>query len=247
MLVPKLKGGLCRLFVWGALTAVFAPAAILDTPVVPFNLGGTLNSTFQQFDPSLGTLTGVAVFYNNVLLSMGTHASVGPGGGLVFIFADFSHGAELTLPDVPQIAPLFQIQALHFGCQDGSKEFNSCSNDDSFNTGPLSGSMALSPSPDLSSYIGLGTVAFALTPFDDISNISANPGPAVIGTNLFVDGTSATGNLYLEYTYDAAAIATPEPASLGLSAGGLMLLVAGLYRRKYQRLKLERARSYLNR
>ena len=227
------------------LVSVFlVPAALLtagtvDTAIVPFTLGGTFNGTFAQFDPTLGTLTGVTLFYQNVNLAMSVHADHPNAGGQVSTYADFLSGAYMTLPDVPLVNPLVVMTTTHFGCIDGSKEFNSCTVDGNFSSGPLAGSMALSPSPDFSSYIGNSTLAFGLGSLADITNIITTPSISnPVGNNLYFNGATTAGNVYLEYTYTAA---VPEPASFALFGVGVGLLA--LYRNAFQKRKAAPARK----
>ena len=215
-----------------ALTGGLLNAATLDTPIIAFNLGPTLNATLPQFDPSLGTLTGITLFYNNVNLTQNANVASIVGAGTSSIFADFTTGADVTLPNIPEIQPLVQL-FQNFGCSASGKEFNSCSDSHFITSGPLAGSMSISPSPDMSSYIGLSTVAVGIIPFADIANIVSNPTASdPIGTNVFLDTTQESGNLFLEYTYTPASVSTPEPASLGLSLVGLALVGFGVFRRK---------------
>ena len=79
-------------------------AATVDSNSVVFNLNGTFNGTFSQFNPALGTLTAVSVFYSNTTLVMEPVASIN-GQTPVFIFGDFLAGFSLILPSVPALNP----------------------------------------------------------------------------------------------------------------------------------------------
>jgi hypothetical protein len=176
---------------------------------------GTLTRLLNQFDPSLGTLTGVELFVTYDSLTMNIAAQVPVSQGpQASISGDFDLFAGLALPGFQANQTDF---LTHFGCTPSGTEFVSCSNTQTFSqndsvfqfTGPL---------PLLSDYIGPNTVvvtlqspAFILNPVDTAS------------TELFFNSTEVTGNVFLQYTFtDAASV--PEPGSLALICTPLGLL-----------------------
>jgi PEP-CTERM motif len=202
-------------------------AGVVDTPSVAFSVNGTFSSTFQQFNSSLGTLTGVAVVYNTVdfsgdLALLSVNAATGSTASY-----DFWTGLELkNLPGVAAINPFLQSPTVHMSCtSSGGSEFSTCSSDHLFNFGSIAGSQGLSPSPNLSAYIGSGTVPFQLVSLDSITNKTL-----VDDTGSGIETRLATGNIYLEYTYTAATSGTPEPSTFGLMGAGLA--AAALIRRR---------------
>lgn len=216
-----------------ALSCAMTQAATVDSNSVVFNLNGTFNGSFTQFNPALGTLTAVSVFYSHTMLVMEPVASIN-GQTPVFIFGDFLAGFSLNLPSVPAFNPFLSFTEIQFGCSSSTGEFTSCSADQIFSDGRLSGSMPLSPSPDFSSYIGNSTVAFTLGSIGGISNIMSKPVVTnPIGTNIGLNDLTDSGTLFLEYTYTPASTALPEPGTAGLLAAGLAaLLVFRMKRRR---------------
>jgi hypothetical protein len=167
------------------------------------------NLTLEQFNPGLGTLTGVELVLNasatevlEVLNftdeplsftngSASTPITVtGPAGTSTSVTASVS-GVSGTVPGV-----LFSITPFA-----GTLE-------------TLSNSAAVLPA-DFGFYEGLGTFMF---------NLLANTGTyGGTGNNLGFGGSmTANGNVTVEYTYDA--VATPLPAGLPLFATGLGVL-----------------------
>jgi len=203
-----------------------ASADVIDSNTVAYNVDGTENDNFTQFNPALGTLTGVTLFYFNADLYISPFASIGETASPASVFADFEIGFNLTLPDIPTFNEFLSITENNFGCTSSVGEFSSCMNTQTFMNGPLAGSVPLSPS-SLTPYIGTGTLISQLVSEADITNVvSSNPSEATTGVN---DTTS--GNYYLEYTYTLPSTGTPEPASIAMLGVGLAILVV---RRRHQ-------------
>jgi hypothetical protein len=229
----------------GALTAF---AGTVDTATVSYDLTtgggtapvGTANGLLAQFDPSLGTLTGVTVFINGDF-TLNLHAEIFAQGP-TSIFGDFSEGATLSnLPGVSLFDTSMEFEKLQFGCTGVGTEVVECSNDQTFTSGLVFGTpVPLAPTPDLSAYIGLGTVPFTVGNFTSITNV--NMGPS-ISSNLSFNSTEIAGDIFLEYTYDPAGVSTPEPGSFALLAGGLMLVAVARYRKAFQTRTVAPARN----
>jgi hypothetical protein len=213
-------------------------AGTIDTPTVNFDLitgAGTNPTTFvngnlAQFDPALGTLTGITVFMDATVI-MNLHASI-VGAGQTSIFADFEEGATLAnLPGLAEFDTFLEFEQAHFGCNgQGSDEFTSCSVDQQFSSGiSVLPGMALAPIPNMNAYVGTGTVPFELASWTGITNVASIPA----GGGLQFNSTEITGDLWLEYTFTPAAASTPEPGTTALLGGGLLLL--GLSRVKKRR------------
>jgi hypothetical protein len=229
----------------GALT-VFA--GTINTPTVGYDLTtgggtapvGTANGLLAQFDPSLGTLTGITVFIDGDF-TLNLHADI-VAQGPTSIFADFSEGATLSnLPGVSLFDTSMEFEELQFGCTGVGTEVVSCNIDQPFTSGLVFGEPApLAPTPDLSAYIGLGTVPFTVGNFTSITNV--NMGPST-GSDVSFNSTEIAGDIYLQYTYDPAGVSTPEPGSFALLAGGLMLVAFARYRKAFQTRTVAPARN----
>jgi hypothetical protein len=216
----------CVFFI-GALSA-----STLDSSTVMYTIAtgsgaapvGTYNGSLGQFDPTLGTLTGISDFLNGDV-NINLHAEIA-GAGQTSISATFSEGMFLNaLPGVPEFDTFLEFEELNFGCTGtGSDEFTSCAVDHDFDSGgSTTMGSALSPTPNLNAYIGTGTVPFQLGNFTSITGITSTPTLTDYSNNLLFNSTQITGGIYLEYTYTPAGSSTPEPASTALIGAGLTL------------------------
>jgi|SRR5580704_9654675 hypothetical protein len=229
-----------------------ASASVIDSPTVMYTLTtgsgpapvGTFDGSLGQFNPALGTLTGISVFLNGDV-NMNLHAEIA-GAGATSISATFSEGMFLnSLPGVPEFDTFLEFEQPNFGCTGtGSDEFTSCSVDHDFDSGGSStmGS-PLAPTPNLNAYIGLGTVPFQLGNFTSITGITSTPTLTDYSSNLLFNNTQITGNIYLEYTYTPATSSTPEPASTALIGAGLTLFGLMRYRKAFQTRTMAPARN----
>jgi hypothetical protein len=190
---------------------------------VSFDFEGSFNGTFTQFNPALGTLTGVTLFYYSTVLSINPEVQTPEALTPVSLSANFTEDLYLTLPGGVSLNPFLSF-TQNYGCTATTEEFNSCAGNELFMSGDFMGSMALSPSPNLGAYVGSSTVALMLETGEGITNIESSFGTPVIGVNLGTGGTDDTGDLYLQYTYTPASTGTPEPASVALMAAGLCAL-----------------------
>ncbi|MGA3186913.1 MAG: choice-of-anchor E domain-containing protein [Bryobacteraceae bacterium] len=213
--------------------AALASAGTIDSNTVAFNLAATglptntttaqpsdtLISQFQQFNPALGTLTGVAyvVTYSQ---NMEIEAQV-ISNSAVPVSGNFGDFVVFETTGVPQFS-LGSLQGT-VGCTP-STELNLCDQTATKSQGPIVIDTAIS---NINGYTGLSTVPFQV---ETIGEIAATAG--VIGPNLFFDSTGLTGNIFLQYTYTAPVASTPEPGSLALLGTGFGLLALLRYRRK---------------
>lgn len=225
-------------------------AATINSNVVDFDfttnggagaanpLVGNLNATFNQFDPSLGTLTGVTIMGGVNLILIG-EASLGPvGQNGNSILGNFLLNGFYTLPG--GLANEFDSDVGSAGCTAvGSDEFASCTQTEEF-TMPQSVIPNVN-SPVLTSYIGTSTVPLQLQSIGTVTLTSSSPPLTNFGNNLFFQSTEFKGDLLLQYTYDPAGV--PEPGSTALLGGGLMLLGLVRYRRAFQTRTVAPARK----
>jgi hypothetical protein len=197
-------------------------AGVIDSNTVAYSVDGSETDHFTQFNPALGTLTGVTLFYTNSVEGFEAGVTEDTSQSPAFVFADFESGILLTLPGVTPINPFLSVSTTHFGCESGTaEEFESCTNTQTFTTNPPDGSIALSPSPGLSAYIGTGTVTSLLEGEQDITNVTSS---MLAAASEGVDNVVSTGDYYLEYTYTPASSPTPEPASMAMLGAGLAAL-----------------------
>jgi len=197
-------------------------ASTIDTPSLTFDITtGAFNGNLAQFDPSLGTLTGVFLGLTKALDVFTAHVS-NSGSGLVSISANFDNGADITLPGV-FLANDISLLESGIACA-GT---NSCSLDLSFNA--IGGGVNhIIPSPDTSAYVGIGTVAITIASDATITGFSSVPS----GGDAHFASQEISGSVFLEYAYThAGPVSAPEPASIGLSLFGLAVGF-GVYRRR---------------
>jgi hypothetical protein len=215
-------------------------AASITEAITSFNLPALspgISGTFAQFNPALGTLTAISLSWSNVDLAEQVTAyadiqNTSASGGAAL-------SNSLTLPELPVLNDLFLFTSGTVSCVDnGNVEVNvPCSVTDPFSTGPATGGMGLSPSPDFSSYIGLSTVPFTLNQnvtFTNVDIIGIEPSQADIEQLTIQD----SGNLFITYAYTPNA-QTPEPGSIGFVLAGLMVC----YRKAFQTRTMAPARN----
>lgn len=205
-----------------AMSAGMVSAATITTAVTNYAVatGGEAVGIFSQFNPALGTLTGVTLNWNSIVIAEQVTAYANQQGTSAIGTADLDN--SVTLPEVPVLTNLFALNPANVSCVDpnsGGDVNTPCSLTVLFSIGPLAGSMALSPSPDFSSYIGLSNVSFIVN--SDLTFVGTIIGDEGVTADLEQLTTQDGGNLSLTYTYTAASSQTPEPGSVVLVFAGL--------------------------
>src|ERR1044071_4715492 len=197
---------------------VITGSTIPFIPSVDTNNGPISNSsllTFNKFDTSLGTLTGVSITFNTtfgatVMLSVMNEELFGTDPDPFFADATIDH--ELT---GGLISPLSSSsQTLSATCS-ADETTSDCSDSQSSDNNPFNGTASLSAA--LASFAGPGT-------FDLTAKLTSALAPRARD---FVDNSTGTlqanwnGDVTVVYTYDNGVAAVPEPLSLYLLAAGL--------------------------
>jgi hypothetical protein len=86
----------------------------------------------------------------------------------------------------------------------------------------------------LNAYIGSGNVPFEVGNYTSISGVTSMPALTDTNSNLFFNSTEIDGSFFLQYTYTAATLATPEPGTTSLLGAGLVLFGLMRYRKAFQ-------------
>lgn len=196
-----------------AATISFADATGLQTT----NWSDSLQ--FGKFDTNLGTLTSIKFDLSGAVQGIGNAESMDAAPSNVTL----TLGSVLSLkrPDnstLVVINPMFS-QVFGFSQFDGVINFG----------GTSGGSTGTVSSTNSSFFVSTSASDFSL--FSALGGGSINLGLSALGSssgngsgNLITQfNTSAAGNALVTYTYTAAA-AVPEPATLGMFAGGLGLI-----------------------
>jgi hypothetical protein len=207
-------------------------------------LDGNQNDQFTQFNPALGTLTGVTIMGGNgaasIVLTMNIEADLNQSDATGLeqgesVFGDYLLNLFYTLPGglTNEFDSLFDDG---FGCTAESVEVPNCDQQTTKSSQQGVIPNTSSVPTDLSPYIGTSTVLLQLETEADVS-VDAATTATLNGAfpPLFFDSTEASGNLFLQYTYTPITSQTPEPTSLALIAGGLALIGLGRYGRKKPR------------
>jgi hypothetical protein len=223
------------------LFAGIVSADVIDSSTVLFTLTtgggsaptGSTNGTVTGFNPALGTLTDVTVFFTDVQINMDLTASL-VSQSAASISGEFFDDPRAIFAGIGEIQPFNLGFAQTFGCTGAGTEVVTCSATQDFVSSPQNNMPGndLTPNTDLAAYIG------ATAPFEVIDNGVATGITNVMttgtptGSTLTFDGTEITGDIMFQYTFtDASA---PEPGSIALLGTGLVLLGSIRYRKAFQ-------------
>jgi len=196
-------------------------------PIPPVNTNNSpvINSsilTFDKFDTSLGTLTGVSITFTT---TYGATVTLSVTNDELFdlpppppdpFFADATIGHELTGSLISTMSSPQTLSATCAGDEGaGDLDTSDCSASQSSNNNAFNGTAGLAAA--LTSFNGPGT-------FDLTATLTSALSPR---PREFVDNSTGTlqanwnGSVSVVYTYDNGVAAVPEPLSVYLLAAGL--------------------------
>jgi hypothetical protein len=208
------------------MLAFTGSAAIIQTPLATLNANvpvitefntGTHTLELEQFDPSLGTLTGITLHFAststyNLTMLAGTNVNLfgSPANGMKIGVQMQVFGPDFGITGVPLYAP-----------STGSTVINQqilAGNSIAINGGPTVDATTYSiDSASFAAYTGLGTVSMDVAGQNFISNILL-----ITGTHTESGTGTVVGSVYADYTYTPAAPPVPEPATMGLMGSALI-------------------------
>jgi hypothetical protein len=195
----------------------------------PVQSGGTVGKTFQQFDSSLGTLTGITVSLTTSDAALAAVYSLN-GGPVSYTDAQVQYGSEIVIASFVGTGETLSVT----GSSLASGPFNGTANPgyNQIGSGPVqnfSGTLQVLAS-DFSSFIGTGMGSVS---------ISVNPGTGLYSGNgqgygsgngltsgLFFGGAfDSYGTMQIDYAYIPNLAVVPEAPGFPLVTAGLAGLV----------------------
>ncbi len=214
--MKKLLSAVCGLLIWAAVTpaATISYTASGSTAVTPDDFILSL----QQFDSSLGTLTGITIDYNVLVSGDFEVQNYNPkhGGTLTgTLFSDFTLSGPGGLGTLSNLTPSTSL---------GSHDIAAGSTYN-FSVPGATASDSYSVSlADFGLFVGNGTIDFNNL-FKSYTSHNMDFSP-----NRFIADLFGKADLKITYQYDATE--TPEPATFAVAGVGLAVLAIQARRRR---------------
>jgi hypothetical protein len=203
------------------------------TETQSFTIGPTSGSStdvlsFDMFDPSLGTLTGVSFILTSdttTSVTIDVPAREAPTlGGSATNAASFS-----VVVENPNLTLFETTNTASASC---TTSFASCTNTES--NGPVAfGGTAAVPAADVAEFVGSGSIVVDLDYVN--SPLVTSCTNSICSATGFLTWNDAPGTLEVEYQ-----VAVPEPSSLVLFGSGLLSFI-GLSRGRRRKVSLDAA------
>lgn len=202
-----------------ALAGVSVSAAI-ETQVIDYGsaadpvAGGTIDLSYNKFDPSLGRLTGITIFLDSYDAAKSEVFSIS-GAGSAYCDASVSDGSET----VSALGLSTSTRDLSAGPFDGTT--TGFLTDAGSDHAEHRRDAEHIRSAGFSSFIGVGSEAFAVSIVPGRGRFSGY-GPDSLGFGGVFD---SYGTIQIDYTY-IPAVAVPEDSDFSFFAGGIAGFVA---------------------